>query len=67
MLGKKIEMFREMRGISRHELADIMNVTRQTVFRWEHGERIPDVLTFVRLARVLGVEIGDILGMNGEA
>ena len=67
VLGKKIEMFREMRGISRHELADIMNVTRQTVFRWEHGERIPDVLTFVRLARVLGVEIGDILGMNGEA
>lgn len=67
VLGKRIEMFREMRGISRLELADIMNVTRQTVFRWEHGERIPDVLTFVSLARVLGVEIGDILGINGEA
>ena len=67
VLGKRIESYREMRGISRHELADIMNVTRQTVYRWEHGERIPDVLTFVRLARVLGVDIGELLGLNGEA
>jgi YesN/AraC family two-component response regulator len=62
VLGKKIKMYREQRGISRHELADLMNVTRQTVHRWEHGERIPDVLTFVTLARLLGVDINDILG-----
>lgn len=62
VLGKRIQMFREQRGISRHELADLMNVTRQTVHRWEHGERIPDVLTFVTLARLLGVDINDILG-----
>ena len=67
VLGKRIEKYREMRGLSRNDLADFMNVTRQTIHRWEHGERIPDVLTFVRLARVLGVEIGELLGINGEA
>ena len=61
VLGKRIKMYREQRGISRHELADLMNVTRQTVHRWEHGERIPDVLTFVTLARLLGVDINDLL------
>lgn len=66
VLGKRIEKYREMRGLSRNDLADFMNVTRQTIHRWEHGERIPDVLTFVRLARILGVEIGELLGINGE-
>ena len=60
-IGKKIEMYRELRGISRQELADLMGVTRQTVFRWEHGERLPDVLTFLSLSRILGVEINEML------
>ena len=67
VLGNRIEKYREMRGLSRNDLADLMNVTRQTIHRWEHSERIPDVLTFVRLARVLGVEIGELLGINDEA
>lgn len=54
-------MYREQRGISRQELADRMNVARQTVYRWEQGERMPDVLSFVRLAKVLGIGIKDIV------
>ena len=61
IIGKKLEMYREERDISRQELADLMNVTRQTIYRWERGERIPDVLTFIRLSRLLGISIEDIL------
>ena len=67
MLGKKIELYREQRGMSRQELADLIGVTRQTVFRWEHGDRLPDILTFMQLSRLLGVEINDMLGLKGEA
>ena len=67
VLGKKIELYREQRGISRQELADLIGVTRQTVFRWEHGDRLPDVLTFMQLSRLLGVEINEMLGLKGEA
>ncbi|MDO4796622.1 MAG: response regulator [Coriobacteriales bacterium] len=62
VLGKRLEACREQRGMSRKELAELMDVTRQTVFRWEQGERVPDVLTFVRLARVLGVRVEDLMG-----
>ena len=41
-----------------------MGVSRQTVYRWEHGERIPDVLTFIQITRLLGVEVGDVLGTD---
>lgn len=61
VIGKRIEMCREQRGISRQELADYMKVTRQTVYRWEQGERIPDVLTFIKLTRLLGIDLEDIL------
>ena len=61
VIGKKLKQYREQRGISRKELADLMNVSRQTIFRWELGKRIPDVLTFLRLTRLLGVNVDDIL------
>ena len=61
VIGKKIESFRKQRGLSRQEIADLMTVTRQTIYRWEQGERIPDVLTLERLARILGVELTHLL------
>ena len=61
VIGKRLEMYREMRGISRQELADYMNVSRQTVYRWEQGTRTPDILTLIKLIRLLGIELEDVL------
>ncbi len=61
-IGKRIEAIRTQRGMKRQELADLMGVTRQTVYRWEQGDRMPDILTFIKLTRILGVHIEDIIG-----
>ena len=66
IIGKKFEAYREQRGISRQELADLMNVTRQTVYRWENGERLPDILSFLRLSRLLGVDIDELLDLDSS-
>jgi transcriptional regulator with XRE-family HTH domain len=60
-------MFRNQRGLSGQELADLMKVSRQTVYRWEQGDRMPDILTLSRLVRVLGVRIEDLLGAQDPA
>ena len=65
LIGKKLEMYREQRGLSRQEAADLVGVTRQTIFRWEHGERLPDILTFLRIARIIGIELSDMLDTEG--
>ena len=65
-IGKQIEMFRKKRGLSGQELADLMKVSRQTIFRWEKGVRIPDVLMFMKLARILGVRVEDLLGLQNS-
>ena len=54
VIGKKIERLREERGMTRQTFAAEMKVSLQTVYRWENGERIPDVLTFLKIAKVLG-------------
>ena len=60
-IGERVKMCREQRSISRQELADLMNVSRQTIFRWEQGERLPDIMTLLTLARILGITVTDLL------
>jgi len=60
-LGKKIEKYREDMNISRKDLAELMDVSVQTVYRWENGARIPDVITFMKLARILGTTMDDLI------
>jgi transcriptional regulator with XRE-family HTH domain len=60
-IGKWITKYREERGMSRDELAEKMHVALQTVYRWENGKRMPDVITFMKLANILGVDMGNLL------
>ena len=60
-IGLNIFCCREKAGISRKELASDMGVALQTVYRWENGERLPDIITFTRLANVLGVSIETLM------
>lgn len=61
IIGERIKICREQRNISRQELADLMQVSRQTVFRWEQGDRLPDIMTLLTLARILGTTVTDLL------
>ena len=55
-----LKKLRSKKGLSQHELADKLFVTRSTVSRWESGNRLPDAVMILRLAIVLGVD-GSIL------
>lgn len=59
-IGKHLEFMRKQRNISIQELANLIGVTRQTVYRWESGERTPDVVTLIRLVRLLGGNIKEL-------
>lgn len=63
-IGLNIFRCREKSGISRKELAANMGVALQTVYRWENGDRLPDIITFMRLAKALGVSIETLMREN---
>ena len=54
VIGKKIQKWREERGMSRQELANALKVDLRTVYRWECAERSPDIPTYMKILQILG-------------
>jgi uncharacterized protein YjbI with pentapeptide repeats len=56
-IGNKIAEARKKTNISQAELAQRLFITPQAVGKWERGESMPDIITFNRLAEILGVDL----------
>ena len=61
LIGKRIEKYREERGMSRQELADALFVSLQTVYRWENGGRQPDIVTLIKLSQILAIDVNQLI------
>lgn len=59
--GEQLRKAREAKGITQQTLAEALYVTRQTVSRWESGNRFPDILTTKRLAEFLDISVGELV------
>ena len=57
MIGNKISDARKDRNLSQAQLAQQLSISSQAVGKWERGESMPDIITFNRLADVLGVDL----------
>jgi uncharacterized protein YjbI with pentapeptide repeats len=57
MIGNKIAEARKKISISQAQLADSLFISSQAVGKWERGESMPDIVTFNRLAEILGVDL----------
>ena len=57
MIGNKIAEARKRAGSSQAQLAGQLFISPQAVGKWERGESIPDILTIIRLAEILGVDL----------
>jgi uncharacterized protein YjbI with pentapeptide repeats len=55
-VGNKIAEARKKLNISQAQLAESLFISAQAVGKWERGESMPDIITFSRLAEILGVD-----------
>lgn len=55
ILSEKILTLRKKNGWSQEELAEKLNVTRQSVSKWEIAASIPDIGKILELAQIFGV------------
>ena len=62
MLQENLKLLRTRKNLSQEELADRINVVRQTVSKWEKGLSVPDSEMLIRLADVFEVSVGELLG-----
>ena len=65
-LGNKINYFRQRSGLTQEQVAEQINVTRQTVSNWERGVNEPDFESLCRLSEVFGISLNDFSEQNKE-
>ena len=61
ILGDKIMNLRKKAGWSQEELANRLNVTRQSVSKWESAQSIPDLDRVIQLSRIFEVSTDFLL------
>lgn len=60
-LGENLYKFRKEKGISQEELANKIGVSRQAVYKWETGERIPDITNLNALCEEFDKRLEDFI------
>ena len=65
-MGKEIRRLRAARGLTQEALASALNVTAQTVSKWECGTSVPDVQMLPEIAVFFGITIDQLFAMTPE-
>jgi len=61
LLGPRIYQLRTARNLSQEELADLLEVSRQSVSKWENNNAIPDLDKLLRLSEIFGVTLDELV------
>ena len=62
MLNENIKAVRKSKGLSQQDLADKLNVVRQTISKWEQGLSVPDSDLLIALSEALDTPVSTLLG-----
>ena len=60
-IGEKIYNLRKKKNLSQEDLASILNVSRQTISKWETGESNPDIDKIVPLCNFFEISTDEFL------
>lgn len=60
-LSKKIYQLRKLAGMTQEQLAEKLNISRQTLSKWENGTSVPDVESVVRLSALFHTSLEELL------
>ncbi|MCL1953023.1 MAG: helix-turn-helix domain-containing protein [Oscillospiraceae bacterium] len=64
LFGESLRRLRRAKGLTQEQLAARLNVSFQTVSKWERGESYPDITMLPVLASFFGVRTDDLLGID---
>lgn len=53
----KLFKMRKKSGMTQAELAEILNVSRQAISKWEMGTAVPDVTNMMSLSKLFNVSV----------
>ena len=63
-IGNNIMKLRKKNNLSQEELAEKVDVARQTISKWELGETSPDLKQAKILSKIFNVSLDELVGNN---
>lgn len=67
MFRDNLLQLRKINHMSQEALAEKVNVSRQTLSKWETGESLPDIENSKMIAEIFGVTLDDLVNYEGAA
>ena len=64
--GEKLTNLRKQKGLSQEELGEELNVTRQTISKWELGQTSPDTAKLTEIANYFNVGVDELTNEEKE-
>ncbi|MCM1194390.1 MAG: helix-turn-helix domain-containing protein [Firmicutes bacterium] len=65
-LGERINGYRKKSGISQEELADKLNVSRQSISLWETDQTTPSLDNLITLAEIFNISMDELCGVTKD-
>ena len=66
-LGETIYRLRTGRGMSQDALANALDVSRQSVSKWENNAAVPELDKLLKLSEIFGVTLDELVGRDAPA
>lgn len=65
-LGNKIVEMRKEKNLSQEQLAEKLEVSRQTISNWENGKFYPDIDALVKISKYFNISLDNLLSYDTE-
>lgn len=66
MININLKRLRKNNQYTQEEVAEKINVSRQSVAKWESGESFPDINSCVKLSKLYNVTLDDLVNYSEE-
>ncbi len=61
MFSKNIIYLRKKNNLTQEELGNKLNVSRQTISKWEKGEVVPDSYNLIEISKCFSIKVQDLI------
>ena len=66
MISRNLKSLRKKNQYTQEDIAEKINVSRQSVAKWENGESNPDIESCIKLANLYNVKLDDLVNHSEE-
>ena len=56
MIADKIKNARTIKKLTQEQVAEDLNVSRQTISNWENGKSLPDIVSIIRMSELYDLQ-----------